>query len=267
MGTTLPTTEALALQLYTLRDEAKRDLLGTLKTVAGIGYRAVEFAGLFDVSPKLVRATLDALGMAAAGAHVPLARWEADRAGVLAELDVLGCPYGVVPIVPAGRRETIEQVRRIAALFDDLGRACAQRGLGFAFHHHALEFAPLPDADGRSMFDLLVEETDPAHVAFEADLYWAAVGGVDPAALLARLAGRVPLVHLKDAGPEPGEGSIPADLPVGVGTLPWDDLLPAAVNAGARWFVVEQDNPNPADPLADVATSWRNLTALLRPDS
>jgi len=260
---TTATGNPVALQLYTVRGLTQGDLLGVLERVAGIGYAGVEFAGLFGVPAKEVRAKLDAVGLGVAGAHVPLARWEGERGAVLDELSDLGSPYGVVPIVPAERRGTTDDVRRLAEVFTALGQACARRGIGFAFHHHAMEFEPLPGGDGRTMLDILIEETDPDAVAFEADLYWAVVGGADPVALLARLAGRAPLVHLKDAAAEANERGIPADLPAGEGTLPWDALIPAARAAGARWFIAEQDNPNPADPLADAATARRNIARMV----
>jgi sugar phosphate isomerase/epimerase len=101
---------------------------------------------------------------------------------------------------------------------------------------------------------VIVTQTDPANVALELDAYWAAHGRQDPIALLRRLAGRVPLVHLKDLGPAPEF----ADRPVGAGTLPWDRIIPAAEAAGAQWFIVEQDHP--ADPIADAAASLAALT-------
>ena len=262
MSTTAP-INPVALQLYTVRSLTQGDLLGVLDRVAAIGYAGVEFAGLFGIPATEVRARLDGLGLRTAGAHVPLARWEGELGAVLDELVALGAPYGVVPIVPEERRRTADDVRRLAEVFTALGQACGRRGIGFAFHHHAMEFDPLPGGDGATMLDLLIQETDPAAVAFEVDLYWAVVGGADPAALLARLAGRAPLVHLKDAAAEMNEKGIPADRPAGEGTLPWDALLPAARAAGARWFIAEQDNPNPADPLADAATAWRNITRMV----
>jgi sugar phosphate isomerase/epimerase len=169
----------------------------------------------------------------------------------------------VVPWVGPERRGSLAEARRLAGELGAIARRCADVGIGFAYHHHDFEFAPLPDAEGdaRTMFDVLAAETDPVLVGFELDLYWAAVAGVDPAGLLARMAGRVPLVHLKDAGLEASERGIPADLPVGQGTLDWAALVPAATAAGARWYVVEQDNPNPADPGGDAAAAYRFLTA------
>ncbi|MBA3450521.1 MAG: sugar phosphate isomerase/epimerase, partial [Chloroflexia bacterium] len=127
---------------------------------------------------------------------------------------------------------------------------------GFAYHHHDFEFFPLADGDGDTLFNILVKETDPTLVGIEVDVYWAARAGIDPAQLLGELQGRVPLLHLKDLGPAPDH----ADLPAGEGSLRWADILPAAAAAGARWWIVEQDNP--VDPVADALLAIRNVETM-----
>src|SRR5205823_616372 len=133
------------------------------------------------------------------------------------------------------------------------GEICREVGLRFAYHNHAFEFAPL---GGTTMFDLLLEETDPELVAFELDVYWLRYAGIDEAELLRRLVGRVPLVHLKDMAA--GEQREPA--PVGEGIFQWREVLEACAAAGVEWYIVEQDNPS--DPLAEVERSLRNLEKL-----
>ncbi len=252
--------ERIALQLYTLRGPMADDFLGTLRQVAGIGYRAVELAGFGGLPVAELRATLDDLGVRAMGAHVPLAAFEERLDESIADVRQLGCDYAVIPMLPEERRRSVGQVVEIAAAFNRYGAACREAGLSFAYHNHAFEFAPLPD-DGRTLYDLLLAETDPALVAFELDAFWAVHAGVDPLTLLPGLLGRVPLLHVKDLAPEgtpvtPG-GKAPVDAPPGDGTLPWSDLLPAAAVAGTRWYIVEQDFPK--DPLADVERGLRFL--------
>ncbi|MFM9108330.1 MAG: sugar phosphate isomerase/epimerase family protein [Chloroflexota bacterium] len=254
-------TNRIALQMYTLREMAQRDLIGTLERAAGIGFRAVEFAGLMGLPAREVRAALDRLGMRTAAAHVPLARWTEQPDAVLDELEALGAEYGVIPWVEPARRNPLAEAERVVEEVIAAGRASARRVIPLAYHHHDFEFAPLAGGNGVSLWDLLLARTDPAEVMLELDLYWAHVGGRDPLALIREHAGRVPLVHMKDAaaaGDLNGRG-IPRDLPAGGGVLDWAALIPAAEAAGARWFIVEQDNPDPADPAGDVAAAWRFL--------
>jgi sugar phosphate isomerase/epimerase len=166
---------------------------------------------------------------------------------------VAGGEYAVVPWLPPERRGSAAETRELAANLNRWAALAKAAGIGFAYHHHDFEFNPLPDGDGDTIFSILVSETDPTLVGIEVDVYWAARAGRDPAHLLGELQGRVPLVHLKDLGPEPDH----ADLPAGEGALRWDEILPAANAAGARWWVIEQDNP--ADPIADALRAIRNV--------
>ncbi len=243
----------IAVQLYTVRDAAREDFAGTLRQLAEGGARAVEFAGYGGMPIGELDALLDELDLRVAGAHVPLTAWEENPDAALADLVVAGGEYAVVPWLPPERRGSAAETRELAANLNRWAALAKAAGIGFAYHHHDFEFNPLPDGDGDTIFSILVNETDPTLVGIEVDVYWAARAGVDPAHLLGELQGRVPLVHLKDLGPEPDH----ADLPAGEGTLRWDDILPAANTAGARWWVIEQDNP--ADPIPDALRAIRNV--------
>ena len=244
--------DQVSLQLYTLREHTARDMFATLQTVAGIGYPAVEFAGYGGLSPRELRSVLDEHGLRASGAHVPLDAWDADPNSALSDLETIGCAHAVVPMAPEERRRDEESVKKLAESFNSWGELCRSRGMTFSYHNHNFEFAPLGGSD-TTMWDVLLRETDPDLVGLELDLYWAQYAGVDPEALLREQAGRVSLVHLKDMAPDQDR----SDAPVGEGTLPWPELLRAAGEAGAEWYVVEQDHPK--DPLQDVKDSLRNL--------
>ncbi len=243
-------TNQIALQLYTVREHTARDMLGTLRQIAEMGYQAVEFAGYGGVPVRDIRAALDEYGLQAVAAHVKFSEWENQPEQVFADLHTLDCGYAVVPSVPAERRGGVEQVKQLAETFNRWGKLSQSEGLQFAYHNHSFEFAPL---DSITMWDILTEATDPALVALELDVYWVEHGGFDPVELIQRFAGRVPLLHLKDNSSEPGQ----PDAPVGEGSLPWDKVLAVAAATGVQWYIVEQDHPKNA--LEDVRTSLRNL--------
>ena len=163
-----------------------------------------------------------------------------------------------MPFVPVERRGGVTFARSLAADLNRWAAEAKQAGLGFAYHHHDFEFAPLADGDGGTLFDILVQETDPDLVGIEVDVYWAAHAGVDPAHLLGELQGRVPLLHVKDMAAGPERTAIPA----GEGILRWDEILPAASAAGARWWIIEQDDPT--DPIAEALRAIRNMEWLSR---
>jgi sugar phosphate isomerase/epimerase len=238
----------VAVQLYTLRDLTAQDMPGTLRRLAEIGYRAVEFAGYGNATPQNIRAVLDELGMRGIAAHVRLQQLEQNTDQIAQELHHLGCEYIVVPWIGEEYRQSVDQVRRLAEQLNRMGRQMAEQGLRLAYHNHQFEFAPL---DGTTMWDLLIAETDPALVDFELDIYWAAYAEHDPIALIEQHNARLTLLHLKDRATD---GS---DAPVGDGSLPWERIL---ATARARWYIVEQDHPR--EPLDDVARSLHSLRGL-----
>jgi sugar phosphate isomerase/epimerase len=241
--------EQIALQMYTVRENAGRDMLGTLRQLFEMGYRAVEFAGYGGLSATELRAVLDEYGLRAVGAHVPFEEWtEPER--VLADLHILGCSHAAVPMMSPEHRESEAAVARVAEELNRLGEACEREGVAFSYHNHDFEFAPLGDA---TAWDVLMRETDPRLVGLELDVNWARYAGVDPEPLIRDLADRISLLHLKDMAPDDER----SDALVGEGTMPWNELLAAGEAAGVDWYIVEQDHPR--DALEDIRRSLRNL--------
>lgn len=245
--------DQISLQLYTLREQTARDMPGTLRKVSEIGYPAVEFAGFGGLPAGELRNVIDDLGLRASGAHVPLASWETDPEGVLADMHALRCAHAVIPSAPPERRKDEASVARLSEDLNRWGELCGSGGVTLSYHNHDFEFGPL---GGSTMWEVLLGETDPELVHLELDLYWIEYGGADPENVLRDAAGRVSLVHLKDMAPDDTR----SDLPVGEGTMPWEGLIEAADAAGVRWYIAEQDNPR--DALEDVEISLRNLRRL-----
>lgn len=241
-----------ALQLYTLRTLLDRDIEGTLAAVAGIGYRDVELAGFHGYPAMRMRTALDGVGLRAVAGHVGYDTLvhPAGREAALADALALNQSFVVCPATPEPLR-TADGYREVAATLNTAGELAHAAGLRLAYHNHDFDFA----ADGGTVaYDVLLEQTDPELVAFELDLYWAAVAGVDPLALFERAPGRFPLVHVKDRA---ADGAF-ADL--GSGTLDLPRLLTAAARAGARHLIVEHDEP--ADPLASATAGHAYLRDL-----
>lgn len=245
----------ISLQLYTVREESKADLLGTLRTVAGQGYRAVEFAGLQGVPVEEVRSTLDELGMTTSGIHTSLERLRDDLDGIIAECHTLATKYAILAYLQERDRD-VALIPTYTSQFNEWGQRLANAGLSLVYHNHDFEFL-VKDGNGTMMLDRFLAETDPALVRFELDVFWAVYAGIEPIGLINSLAGRMPIIHVKDMGPSEDR----PDCPVGEGTIDWPPLLKAARAAGAEWFVVEQDHP--VNPIQDVGTSLNNLTQLM----
>lgn len=253
------TSDQIGLQLYTLREEMKADFLGTLAKVAEAGYRGVEFAGYGGLEVAPLRLRLDELGLKTIGSHVPYQRLVDDFPAAAAEVQTLGGQYIVAPSVPKELLASTDSIRYLADVFNNIGERAKQSGLIFAFHNHHAEFEPLPDGNGQTPFDILINETDANYVQFELDVFWVEYAGQSARRIIRSYPNRFPLLHIKDMEDTPER----ADAPVGLGKLSWGPVLEAGdLVGGTRWLIVEQDHPK--NPLADVAVSYRNLDAMLR---
>jgi sugar phosphate isomerase/epimerase len=244
--------DQIALQLYTLRDPLADDLSGTLRRVADAGYRAVELAGLPPIADDELAALLAEHGLEPIASHEPLERLRTDLDGVVRRLTALGCPRAIVPSLPPADHATVDAVAAVAAELGSLAERLGPAGIRLGYHNHAFEFEPL---DGTTAWDVLREHLPPS-VELEIDVYWALIGGRDPAELIDSARGAVRLLHMKDRedGPEP------RDAPVGSGILSWADIVRAGRLAGVEWYVVEQDDPR--NPLADVSSALASLERL-----
>jgi sugar phosphate isomerase/epimerase len=163
---------------------------------------------------------------------------------------------GLSFLLPEERDGSIEKLNRAAA-------ACSAAGIGFYYHNHAFEFEGEP---GARFIDRLYNDLDK-RAKLEMDVFWVAIGGADPAALLKQWKGRVGSVHLKDvstsAPRKVQEFSMPPTsfAEVGSGTLDWKSILDAAKAAGVGHYFIEQD-ATPGDPLESVRKSVQYLRGL-----
>lgn len=213
-------------------------------------FDGVEFAGLGDAPAGEVARTLEETGTAVAGAHVDLDSLEGSLEETLGAYSGLGCETLVVPYLPPEQFEDPGSVREAARRLTAVAGVLDLWDVGLCYHNHDHEFVPLGDGPA---FDALVEALDGG-VGIELDVGWVRAAGHDPVAVLDRLDGRVPLVHLKDvdesgAPVEPGDGVV--DLRA---------CTRAARDAGAEWLVYEHDDPE--DPVRSLSRGAEVLASL-----
>jgi sugar phosphate isomerase/epimerase len=226
--------QRVALQLYTVRDETARDFVGTLRSVAQIGYAGVEFAGYGNMTSQALAALLREIGLQAVSSHV---RLDALQDELLDEAirycKDIGCSHLVLPWL-AEEWRTREGMQALAPRLNTIGKRCQEQGLIFAYHNHNFEFTHV---DGGSLFDTLLQATDPSLVKIELDVYWAAFAGVDPVAFLQAHADRIALIHMKDMA------SDRSMTEVGKGILDMQSI-DAFAQTHSLWRIVEHDHPN-----------------------
>jgi sugar phosphate isomerase/epimerase len=212
-----------SVQLYTVREALADDLPATLHRLAGFGFAQVEPFALTRYAEALGPA-LAAEGLTAPTAHQSfVARDDAEE--VFAAAAALGVAVVIDPMVPRDRWTTADGVRSVADDLNAAAAAAAAHGVRVGYHNHAQELEI--ELDGRPVLEVLADALDD-RVVLEVDVYWAAVGGQDPVALLRRLGGRVHALHLKD-GPPTGETL--DQVALGRGPLPIREVVAAAPGA------------------------------------
>lgn len=236
------------VQLYTVRDAMAEDVDATLAALAEIGYREVELAGTYGMTPAAFRRSLDAAGLRAVSGHVDFPQERGDVQRALDAAAELGHELIVVPWLPEDLR-TGDGYRSVAARLNRFGEAARGINVRLGYHNHAFEFE---ETDGIVPMSVLLNATSAALVDWQMDIFWTVEGGQLPLTWLERYAGRVTSVHIKDRT----AGGTMVD--VGDGVIDFTRILDAAGADGLRYGFVEHDNPG--DSLESVRRSYEYLT-------
>ena len=284
------TAGEIGVQLYTVGDVLRQDFDGTIRQVAAIGYKQVEFAGYFNKTPQEVRALLDRFGLKSASTHIAMDLLRRDLPAQINSAHVIGHEYITIPSL--GRSETpmntADAWKRVASECNEMGAKVKAAGLKLAFHSHSGEFVNV--GGGKTGMDVFIAETDPSVFSFQIDLGWARVASQDPVAWFKRYPGRFRMWHIKDfenlgaaqarqaesfRNPTPpggGRGGAggPATqagrpAPIGAGDIDFKPILAAWRDAGLEHFFVEQDGAAqwPGGSIASITTSYQAVRKLL----
>ena len=252
----------IGLQLYTVRDHMEKDLEGTLKRVAEIGYQEVEL-GSFDYygkKPAELRRILADHGLKVFSTHFMESQLKADVEKCIAGAKECGITYVGLASLDEADRKSLDAVKRDAEWFNQLGQATRRAGCHFHYHGHNFDYAAV---EGAVIYDELIRRTDPKLVNFQLDCFWCVHAGKDPVDYFHRFPGRFPQLHIKDLKPgyppTTGEDSRPgAFTEVGQGVIDWKKIFKGAREGGMKHFYVEQDECD-RDSLESVKMSYTYL--------
>lgn len=262
----------IAMQVYSVREDAEKDFAGTMQKLKDMGYDGVELAGLYGLSSAVeAKKILDQVGLTLMSAHVPLDELEKDAVlddYASAGLKFIAIPWMVAPKDEAELAACIERIKKI-------GKRCKDRGMQLMYHNHDFEFNKI---GGKYILDSYYDSIPADLLWTELDTCWVNVGGEDPVAYVRKYTGRAAIVHLKDFAGSKSENMyalIGTDTnkeestgkfefrPVGYGKQDFPAILAAAEDAGAEWVVVEQDSPSmDKTPMECAEMSIRYLKSL-----
>ena len=268
-------TLPVAVQVYSVRDDAQRDFSGTMRKLKEIGYDAVELGGMYGHAPEKLRDMLAEAGLKPLSAHVPFSDFNDGVAKTVNDYKTIGCEYVAIPYLPEEMRPGNCDFNAVIDQIKTIGSACWDAGITLLYHNHDFEFEKMDD--GKYVLDYIYENVPADLLQVQPDTCWIHVAGVNPAEYIKKYTGRVPVVHLKDylgtktknmyelMGDE-AKADAPAEkfqfASVGAGKQNIPDVLKASVESGAKWVVVEQDMSLKQPMLDEVRASRDYLKSL-----
>jgi len=242
----------IGLQLYSLRAQFAKDVPSTLDQVHNFGVTNVELAGSFNLPPAEFKKQLDARGLKPISGHFAYERFRDNVEDIANEAKTYGMQY--VGCAWISHKDPFDEktAREAIGVFNRAGEALAKHGLKFFYHVHGYEFQPYKDS---TLFDLIMNETNPKYVSFEMDVFWIVHPGQDPVKLLEKYGNRFELMHVKDmkkgtqTGLLTGHSDVTNDVAMGAGTMNWPAILKAGQRAGVKWYFIEDESPSSVEQI------------------
>lgn len=270
----------VGIQVYGLRDlleNTPEQFPVVMKQVKELGYDGVELAGLYGLDPTFIRDTLAEIGLTPLSAHVPLADMTADIEKVIADYQLIGVDYLVVPYLPEEYRHLTPGYPVVIEEMKKIGAAVKAAGMKLLYHNHNFEFVRLEN--GTFGFDDIYRQVPADLLMVEPDTCWIKVAGQDPVEYIHKYGSRCEVIHLKDFVKEGNPQNLYKLIgietekkeedtgffefrPVGFGQMLWEPILNASLEAGAKWVVVEQDEHYDLPPMECARRSREYLKIL-----
>ena len=224
----------VGIQLYTFRKEMLEDATGTLKQLAALGIKQIESARsakghYYGLKPKEIKKICSDLGMTLRSGHVHLdEKWQQ----TLNDAAEAGQEYVICSTMPSNG-QTVDNYTKVAVAFNQAGEDCKSHNLKFGYHNHEYEFE---QHEGKVLYDILLNNTQPSLVHMELDLGWVVAAGKNPLDYFNKFPGRFPLWHLKDMDLEKKHST-----EFGKGGLDIKLMLKNSGKSGMKYFFVEQE--------------------------
>jgi len=249
----------VAVQLYSVRTDCRKDFDAALAQVAKMGFAGVEFAGYYnyDGRAKELRQRLDDLNLKVAGTHIRTADFRAEVIKNTIDFhQTIGCRFLIVPgdqalTDPEKSKALDETYNKTAEILKPLGMACG-------FHNHTAEFKTDND---KTYWDLFAERTGK-DVILQQDCGWTAAAGFDPVAYIRKYPGRTRTVHFKPTvvGKDPEKKAF-----IGQDSVNWGAIYEACVSVGGtEWIIIEQETyPDNKPPMECTAESLAGLKKII----
>jgi sugar phosphate isomerase/epimerase len=231
---------------WSLRNQFAEDLPGTLDLIKEMGITNIEFSSLFGATAAELRQMLDERGLYARSYGVSFDGIRDNLEQIASDASTLGAKYVRVANIPRDGLFTLELAQEAVQRFNNAGQYLLNHDIHFCYHNHGFEFVPHEDG---TLFDYLVQNTNPEYVSFEMDAMWVIHPGHDPVALLQKYPERFRLMHLRDlkkgiVGDLSGGTPVENDVILGQGQVDFPAVLRAAQNTNIEYYFIEDGHPD-----------------------
>ena len=231
------------LQLYSLRNQFKTDIEGTLKVISEWGITTIEGGDTYGMEEAEFRKLLDRYNLEMVSIGVDYNDLKKDLSALAEKADRYGAQYLMCPWIPhKGDDFTLEDTQNAIELFNKAGKFFKERGLTFTYHMHGYEFRPHGDG---TLFDLMAQQA--TDFDFEMDVYWVQHGGGDPLELLNKYPDKFKLFHLKDmakglVGNDTGHEDVETNVTLGSGQIDIAAVVKRAKELDIEYFFIEDES-------------------------
>lgn len=253
--------ELLGIQLYSIRDDMKKDPLGTLKQLSEMGYKHVEHANyvnrkFYDYSASEFKKILKDLGLSMPSGHTVMGKqhWDASKKDftdewkwTVEDAASMGQQFVISPWLDQSLRQNYDDMKRYMEVFNKSGELCKKSGMKFGYHNHDFEFSQ--KLNNVMVYDIILQNTDPALVAQQLDIGNMYNGGAKALDIMNKYPGRFESMHVKDEIKSTGEEKYESTI-LGKGIVPVKEVIDLGRKSGGTiHFIIEQESYQGKTPL------------------
>lgn len=246
---------------FTFRTDFSKDVAGTLDYIKAMGITNIEFSNLFGKTATEMRALLDERGMVCTSYGVYYDALTNKTEKVIQDAKILGAEFVRVGMIPHKGDFTVQDADVAIKDFNRVGKILKENGIEFAYHNHGYDFAPYENG---TLYDYLIQNTNPDYVSYEIDILWVHQFGQDPLAYLKKYPTRFKLMHVKDLKKDVPVGlevktSSENDVPLGTGQINVQAILKQARKSPIKYYYLEDENSNSKAQVPLSLTYVKNL--------
>jgi sugar phosphate isomerase/epimerase len=254
--------QEIGLQLYSLRNEFKKDVPGTLAKIKEWNIHLIEGGGTYGLAVEVYKKLLQQNNLQMVSYGADFTELAKNPQAIIDDAKGFGAKFIMCAWIPHKEEEfTVDDIKKAIDVFSAAGKLAYENGLKFCYHPHGYEFRSY---EGGTLFDYLVKNTDPKYVNYEMDVFWVKQPGQDPVALLKKYPNRFLMLHLKDRKPgtegnQDGRAPDESNVVLGKGDVGIAAIMKEAKKTGIKYCFIEDESPKSVEQIPQSLEFLRKL--------